>query len=112
MTTQQIRAITWATLLGAAFCSIVLPVLLVGLDVGGELTLAVFAPGLLVMSPVHNFLPALIVTVVVDAIVYCAVAYFVLWSILRIMQIKMHAYGSTRNTQQLVGPEPTDNDER
>jgi hypothetical protein len=53
-----------------------------------ELTLAIFAPGLLLMSPVHNFSPALIVTVVVDAIVYCAVAYFIVWSVLRTMQIK------------------------
>ena len=91
MTKLQIRAIKVSTLLGAAFFSIVVPVLLVGFGVGGELTVAVFAPGLLVMSPVHNVLPALIVTVVVDAIVYCAVAYFLLWSILRIMQIKPHS---------------------
>ncbi len=88
MTTPQIRAIKWLTLLGAAFLSIAVPLLLVSCDVGGELTLAIFAPGLLVMSPVHNVLPALIVTVVVDAIVYCAVAYFILWSVLRIMQVK------------------------
>jgi len=30
------------------------------------------------------FLPALIVTVVFDAIVYCAVAYLTVWSVLRI----------------------------
>jgi hypothetical protein len=90
MTTQQIRAITWLTLLGAAFLSIAVPVLLISCDLGGELTLAIFAPGLLLMSPVHNVLPALIVTVVVDAIVYCAVAYFIVWSVLRIMQIKQH----------------------
>lgn len=88
MTTQQIQAIKWLTLLGAAFLSIVVPVLLVSFDVGGELTLAILAPGLLFMSPVHNFLPALIVTVVVDAIVYCAVAYLIVWVVLRLMQIK------------------------
>ena len=88
MTTQQIRAIKWMTLLGAAFLSVVVPVLLVGFDVGGELTLAIFAPGLLLMSPVHNVLPALVVTLVVDAVVYCAVAYFVVWSTLRIMGIE------------------------
>jgi hypothetical protein len=84
MTTLQIRAIKWLTLLSAAVLSIAVPALLVGADVGGELTLAFFAPGLLVMSPIHNFLPALIVTVVVDAIVYCTVAYFILWAVLRI----------------------------
>lgn len=88
MTTQQIRAIKWMTLLGAALLSVVVPVLLVGFDVGGELTLAILAPGLFVMSPVHNFLPALVVTLVVDAVVYCAVAYFVVWSILRGMGIE------------------------
>ena len=90
MTTQQIRAIKWLTLPGAAFLSIAVPVLLVSCDVGGELTLAIFAPGLLIMSPVHNVLPALIVTVVVDAIVYCVVAYLIVWSVLRIMQVKQH----------------------
>jgi hypothetical protein len=90
MTTQQIRAIKWVTLLGAAFLSIVVPVILVGFNVGGEWTLTIFAPGLLVMSPVHNVLPALIVTVVVDAFVYCIVAYLVVWSLLRIVQIKRH----------------------
>ena len=77
-------------MLGAAFLSIAVPVLLVACDVGGELTLAIFAPGLLLMSPVHNFLPALIVTLVVDAIVYCAVAYLVVSSILRIGLVKEH----------------------
>jgi len=90
MTTQQSRAIKWLTLLGAAFLSIAVPVLLVSFDVGGERTLAIFAPGLLLMSPVHNFLPALIVTVVVDAVVYWAVAYFIVWSVSRIMQKKQH----------------------
>ena len=87
MTTQQIRAIKGLTLLGAAFLSIAVPVLLIS-ALGGELTLAIFAPGLLVMSPVHNVLPALIVTILVDAIVYCAVAYFGVWAVLRIMQVK------------------------
>ncbi len=90
MTTQQIRAIKWLTLLGAAFLSIAVPVTLISCDLGGELTLAIFAPGLLLMFPVHNVLPALIVTAVVDAIVYCAVAYFIVCSGLRIMQIKEH----------------------
>lgn len=53
-------------------------------------TLAVFVPGALLMSPVHNVLPALIVWVVVDAIVYCAVAYFIIWLVLRIMQVRPH----------------------
>ena len=75
---------------GAAFLSIAVPVLPVSFDVGGEVTLAIFAPGLLLMSPVHNFLPALIVTVFVDAIVYCAVAYLIVWSVLRIFKIKQH----------------------
>jgi hypothetical protein len=90
MTTQKIRAIKWATLLGAAFLSIAVPILLVSCDIGGELTVAIFAPGLLLMSPVHNFLPALIVTVVVDAIVYCAVAYLIFRLILWIIQNKQH----------------------
>jgi hypothetical protein len=90
MTTLQIRAIRWLTLLGGAIFSILVPVLMIGCDVCGERTLAIFAPGLLVMSPVHNVLPALIVTLLVDAIVYCAVAYFIVWSVLRIMQIKQH----------------------
>jgi len=84
MTMQQMRAIRWLTLLGAAFFSIAIPVLLISWDLGGELTLAIFAPGLLLISPVHNVLPALIVTVVFDAIVYCAVAYLTVWSVLRI----------------------------
>jgi hypothetical protein len=88
MTTQQIRAIKWLTLLSAAFLSIAVPVLLISCDLGGERTLAVFAPGVLLMSPVHNVLPALIVWVVVDAIVYCAVAYFIVWLVLRIMQVR------------------------
>lgn len=88
MTTQQIRAIKWLTLLGAAVLSIAVPVLLISCDLGGELTLGVFVPGALVMSPVHNVLPALIVTVVVDAIVYCAVAYCIVWLVLRIMQVR------------------------
>ena len=90
MTTQQIRAIKWLTLLGAAFLSIAIPVLLICCDPGGELTLAVFVPGALLISPVHNVLPALIVWVVVDAIVYCTVAYFILWLVLRIMQVRQH----------------------
>jgi hypothetical protein len=90
MTTEQIRAIKWVTLLGATFLSIAVPVLLTRFDVGGELATAISAPGLLLMSPVHNFLPALIVTVVVDAIVYCAVAYLIVWSVLRIMQLKQN----------------------
>lgn len=84
MSMKQIRAIRWLTLLGAAFSSVAIPVLLISCDLGGEITLAVFAPGLLLISPVHNVLPALIVTVVVNAIVYCAVAYLTLWSVLRI----------------------------
>jgi hypothetical protein len=36
MATQQIRAIKWLTLLGAAFLSIVVPVLLVSFDVGTD----------------------------------------------------------------------------
>jgi hypothetical protein len=88
MTMQQIRAIKWLTLLGAAFLSIAVPVLLVICDLGGELTLAIFSPGLLLMSPVHNVLPALIVTVVVNAIVYCVVGYSMVWLVLRFMQVK------------------------
>ena len=84
MTTQQMRAIRWLTLLGAAFLSSAIPILLISCDLGGELTLAIFAPGLLLISPVHNVLPALIVTVVADALVYCAVAYLTVWSVLRI----------------------------
>ena len=90
MTTQQIRAIKWLTLLGATFLSIAVPVLLISCDLGGERTLAVFVPGALLMSPVHNVLPALIVWVVVDALVYCAVAYFIVWLVLRIMQVRQH----------------------
>ena len=88
MTTQQIRAIRWLTLVGAVFLSVAVPILLVSCDLGGELTLAILAPGLLVMSPVHNVLPALVVTVVVDAIAYCAVAYSILWLILRLGRVK------------------------
>ena len=84
MTLKQIRAIRWLTLLGAAFLSVAIPVLLISSDLGGEITLAVFAPGLLLISPVHNVLPALIVTVIADALVYCAVAHLTLWSVLRI----------------------------
>ena len=90
MTTQQIRAIKWLTLLSATFLSIAVPALLISCDVGGEGTLAVLIPGMLLMSPVHNVLPALIVWVVVDAIVYCAVAYFIVWLVLRIMQVRQH----------------------
>jgi len=88
MTTQQICAIKWLTLLGAAFLSIAVPMLLVSYDLGGDFTLAIFAPGMLVISPVHNFLPALIVTVVVDAIVYCLVAYSIVRLVLRFLQVK------------------------
>jgi hypothetical protein len=88
MTTQQLRAIICLTLLGAAFLSIAVPVLLISCDLGDDLTLAIFVPGLLLMSPVHNVVPALIVTVLVDAIVYCAVAYFIVCSLLRVMRTK------------------------
>jgi hypothetical protein len=90
MTTQQVRAIKWLTLLGATFLSLAVPALLISCDLGGERALAVLVPGALVMSPVHNILPALIVWVVVDAIVYCAVAYFILWLALRIMKVRQH----------------------
>ena len=90
MSTQQIRTITWLTLLGAALLSIVLPVLVVFSDMGPDFIVGIFAPGLLLMSPVHNVLPALIVTVVVDALVYCAVAYAILRLVLRIVHAKQH----------------------
>ena len=93
-------------MLGAAFLSVAVPVVLVGLDMGGELTLAIFAPGLLVMSPVHNILPALIVTLLVDAIVYCAVAYFVVWSIFRLMHINPQPeWVANHDAEQIVGRE-------
>ena len=52
--TQQIRAITLLTSLGAALLSIALPVLVVMSDVGPDFVVGIFAPGLLLMSPVHN----------------------------------------------------------
>jgi hypothetical protein len=88
MTAQQIRAITWLTLGGAAFLSIVIPVLVITLDVGPDFVVGIFAPGLLLMSPVHNVIPALIVTLFVDAIVYCAVAYAILRLVLRIVRVE------------------------
>ena len=48
---------------------------MVSVDVESEFAFWVFAPGLGVMSPVHNVLPALIVTLVVDALLYCIVAF-------------------------------------
>jgi hypothetical protein len=90
VTTQQIRAISWLTLLGAALLSVALPVLVVMSDVGPDFVVGIFAPGLLLMSPVHNVLPALIVTVVVDAIVYCVVAYAILRLVLRIAHARQH----------------------
>lgn len=88
MNTQQIRAITWLTLLGAVLLSVALPLLVVTSDVGPDFVVGIFAPGLLLMSPVHNVLPALFVTVVVDAIVYCAVAYAILRLVLSIVHTK------------------------
>ena len=88
MTTQRIRTITWLTLAGAAFLSIVLPILVTISDVGPDFVVGIFAPGLLLMSPVHNVIPALIVTLLVDAIVYCAVAYAILRIVLRIVRVK------------------------
>jgi hypothetical protein len=90
VTTQQIRATTWLTLVGAALLSIALPFLVTISDVGPDFIVGIFAPGLLLMSPVHNVLPALIVTVVVDAIVYCAVAYAILRLVLSIVHAKQH----------------------
>ena len=88
MTIERIRAITWLTLGGAAFLSIVIPVLVITLDVGPDFVVGIFAPGLLLMSPVHNVIPALIVTLFVDAIVYCAVAYAILRLALRIVRVE------------------------
>ena len=88
MTTQRIRTITWLTLAGAAFLSIVLPILVTISDVGPDFVVGIFAPGLLLISPVHNVIPALIVTLLVDAIVYCAVAYAILRIVLRIVRVK------------------------
>src|SRR5207244_10896080 len=88
LTTQRIRTITWLTLAGAAFLSIVLPILVTISDVGPDFVVGIFAPGLLLMSPVHNVIPALIVTLLVDAIVYCAVAYAILRIVLRIVRVK------------------------
>jgi len=90
MTTQQIRAITWLTVVGAALLSIALPVLVVTSEVGPDFIVGIFAPGLLLMSPVHNVLPALIVAVVVDAMIYCAVAYGILRLVLSIVRAKQH----------------------
>ena len=86
MTKQQIQKIRWVTFAGAIFLSVTVPVLLTVFDVGGELTLAIFAPGLLLMSPVHNLLPALIVTLVVNALVYWIVAELIVSAVLRIMR--------------------------
>jgi hypothetical protein len=90
VTTQQIRAITWLTLLGAALLSIALPLLVVFSDVAPDFVVGIFAPGLLLMSPVHNVIPALIVTVVVDAVVYCTVGYAILRLVLRIVHTEQH----------------------
>ena len=79
----------WLTLLGATLLSIVLPLLVMFSDVP-DFIVGIFAPGLLLMSPVHNVIPALIVTVVVDAIVYCTVAYAILRLVLRIVHTKQH----------------------
>jgi hypothetical protein len=90
VTTTQIRVITWLTLLGAALLSIAILFLVLSSDVVPDFIGGILAPGLFVMSPVHNFIPALIVTVVVDAIVYCTVAYAILRLVLRNVHTKQH----------------------
>jgi hypothetical protein len=104
VTTQQIRAITWLTLLGAVLLSVALPLLVVFSDVGPDFIVGVFAPGVLLISPVHNVIPALIVTVVVDAIVYCTVAYAILRLVLRLCRLNnIREFGG--DAQQIVGRE-------
>jgi len=76
MTNQQVQALYWLSLLAGAFLSVAIPVLMVSLDVDSGLAYWLFAPGLGVMSPVHNVLPALIVTLSVNALLYCGFALF------------------------------------
>ena len=88
MTKQQIHALKWLSLLAGAFLSVVVPLLLLRVDVNSDLAFMILAPGSLLMSPVHNVLPALVVTVVFDAIIYCAVAYSIARLVIKILEGK------------------------
>lgn len=54
------------------------------------------------MSPVHNVLPALIVTLLVNAIVYCALAYAILRLVLRIVHPRRGIHTNMKTTLTLA----------
>jgi len=88
MTRQQVLALKWLSLLGAAILSIAIPVLLVSTGLDSELALTIFAPGAGLINPVHNIIPALIVTVVVDAVLYCLVTYAAVSLLVRVLRLQ------------------------
>jgi hypothetical protein len=90
MNKQQVRAFYWVSLLAGGFLSVAIPVLMVSVHVESELAFWVFAPGVGVMSPVHNILPALIVTLVVDALLYCIVAFITARLLVRLIHSRQH----------------------
>jgi hypothetical protein len=86
MTKQQTLAIRLSALLGGAFLSIVAAAVAFGGNINSEIALRILLPGLGLVPVVHNALPAIIVMVIVDAIVYCAATYFIVWSVLWLLQ--------------------------
>ena len=88
MTRQQVLALKWLAVLGGAVLSVAVPVLLIGSGVESELALGILAPGLGLINPVHNIIPALIVMVVVDAAFYCAAAYALVSLLLRVLRTR------------------------
>lgn len=90
MTKQQVLAIKWLAVPGAAALSIAVPALLLGSGVESDLAYSILAPGSGLIGPVHNVIPALIVTVVFDAIVYCVAAYIIVSLLLRVLRARQH----------------------
>ena len=88
MTKQQVHALKWLTVLGGAVLSVAVPVLLIGSGVESGLALRILAPGLGLINPVHNIIPALIVMAVVDAAFYCAAAYALVSLLLRALRTR------------------------
>src|SRR6266550_1196820 len=104
MTRQKILAIRISSLLGGAFFSFAIPAIMLGSDVNSELAWRIFAPGFGVVPVIHNVLPAIILTVIIDAFVYCIVA-FVAANLFIGFYNARHRRRFNGDAQQIVGPE-------
>ena len=104
MTRQQILAIKISSLLGGAFFSFAIPSIMLAADVNSELAWRIFAPGFGVVPVIHNVLPAIISTLIIDVFVYCIVAFGVADLFIGFYNAR-HRRSFNGDAQQIVGPE-------